>query len=70
MIRRDDHFHTAEQVAGYMDDAYAIVKDADVPDEWKRDAFLKAVDLLAAKNVVYEQNAIPDLMRVPRGRQN
>lgn len=63
MIRKEDHHHTPEEVAGYLDTALAIVRDAELDDEWKVAAFLKAVDLLASKQIFYEQpQALPPIL--------
>ena len=49
------HFHTREQVEGYIDDALSIVAPLQLEDGLRRSAFEKAVDLLAAKQVLVEQ---------------
>lgn len=70
MIRKDHQHHTPQEVAGYLDTALAIVKDADVPDDWKRDTFLKAVDLLAGKQIVFTESSLPPVMAIPRNARH
>jgi hypothetical protein len=63
MIRREDYHHTPEQVAGYLDTALAMANGAEIPDEWRLPVLLKAVDLLASKQIFYEQpGALPRVM--------
>lgn len=49
------HFHTREQIEGYIDTALYIIDHAELEDELKRSAFEKCIDLLAAKQVLIEQ---------------
>jgi uncharacterized protein (UPF0147 family) len=48
------HFHSREQVQGYVEVALAIMEDAVVPDDLREAAFGKAVELLAQKQVTFE----------------
>jgi hypothetical protein len=47
--------NTPEQVRGYLDDALAIVAELEPPGDLRALAFGKAIDLLAAKQIVFEQ---------------
>lgn len=49
------YFHTSEDVTRYIEEAAQIVTAADVPDAVAVTAFAKAVDLLAQKQVTFEQ---------------
>ena len=51
--------HTSEQVRGYLADALAIVTELDLDDDLRALAFAKAVELLAAKQIVMEQIRAP-----------
>lgn len=55
MRRHEEHFHTPEQIAAHLDDALAIIHAAGVEDELKVPAFIKVLELLAAKQVFFEQ---------------
>lgn len=54
MANREFFFHTRDQVAGYLDDARAIVVDLELDDALRPIAFAKAVDLLGQKHVVVD----------------
>ena len=43
---------TREDVATALDDAYATVVEAELPPEWRLQAFLRAVDLFAGQRVI------------------
>jgi uncharacterized protein (UPF0147 family) len=49
------HFHSREQVTGYVAVALAIVEDQVVPEDLREAAFAQAVQLLAQKQVTFEQ---------------
>lgn len=49
--------YTAEQVREHVAEALKIVDELDVPDDLRVAAFGKAVDLVAAKQIVFEQPA-------------
>jgi hypothetical protein len=49
------HFHEREDVQRYVELALAIADDAVVPDDLRETAFGKAVDLLAQKQVTFEE---------------
>ncbi len=55
MRRQEEHFSTQEQVAGYLEQALGIVADLELDDSLREIAFAKAIDLLAAKQVFFEQ---------------
>lgn len=55
--KTEDHHHTAQQVRGYLDEAKRIVDELEVSSDLREIAYAKAVDLLAAKQVFYEQIA-------------
>lgn len=50
--RREFPHHTHAQIAGYLRDALAIVNEAELDGDLRTAAFLKVVDLLAAKQIV------------------
>lgn len=56
--RREDPHHTREQIEGYFRDAEAIVADAELGEDLRVPAFLKAVELLAAKQITFEHRAV------------
>jgi hypothetical protein len=57
-VRRIEHQHnTPEQVHHYLEQALVIVADLELADELKVPAFEKAVDLIAGKQIVFEQIA-------------
>lgn len=60
--------NTREQVAGYLDEALAIVRELEVDDDLRAIAFTKAVDLISAKQLIVEQ-VVPGVlgMAMPRG---
>lgn len=64
----EHHYHSPEQVSGYMRDALAVVDELDVPDDLRVAAFSKAFELLAAKHVVMEQISpgVPNML-IPKG---
>jgi hypothetical protein len=51
----EQHYNTREQVIEYLSAALVVVDEVGVPDELLVVAFVKAVDLLAAKQVTVEQ---------------
>ncbi len=53
--RQEYPHHSREQIVGYLRDAEAIVGELELDPELLVPAFLKAVDLLAAKQIVFEQ---------------
>jgi len=55
MRRTEEPHNTPEQVRGYLDEALTVVRELELDDELRVPAFLKAVDLLAAKQVFFEQ---------------
>lgn len=55
ITRREEPHHTLEQVRQYVIKAAVVARTTDIPDEWREAAFLKAVDLLASKDIVREQ---------------
>lgn len=52
--RKEIQHNTREQAKGYLEDALAIVAELEIDDELKGLAFTKAVDLIAAKQVMLE----------------
>jgi hypothetical protein len=66
------HYNTREQVLGYLDDARAIVAELELDDDLRVPAFLKAADLLSAKNVSLTQaDVTPGVlpaMHIPKER--
>lgn len=63
------HFHTPEQVAAYLDEALRITAEAGVSDETRGPLLLKLVDLLAQKQVWFDQVTPAGVVldRAPRG---
>lgn len=59
--RKETPHHTHEQIAGYLRDAHSLVAEAELPEELRTAAFVKVVELLAAKSIVMEQFVPPDL---------
>lgn len=55
MRRAEEHFHTPEQVSEHLAQALALVEAHDPPDDLRVPFFVKAADLLAAKQVFFEQ---------------
>lgn len=51
------HHHTYEQVVSILHGAQAAVDEAEPPEDLRQIAFAKAIDLLAAKQIFYEQIA-------------
>jgi hypothetical protein len=59
-MRRIEHYHhTPEQVRGYIEEALQIVADLELDDELGQLAFTHAVNLLSAKQIVFEQVTVP-----------
>ncbi len=56
--RQEYPHHSREQIVGYLRDAEAIVGELELDPELLVPAFLKAVDLLAAKQIVFEQTRL------------
>ena len=69
-MRRIEHQHnTPEQVKQYLETALAIVAEIEVSDDLRRPCFEKAVDLVAGKQITFEQY-VPggvDLRAIPKG---
>lgn len=61
--------YTREQVVGHFDEALAIITELELDDDLRVPAFLKAVDLLCAKQLIVEQinPGILGGMAIPRG---
>lgn len=57
MQREEIQHNTAAQVKGYLDEALRVVAELEIDDELKVPAFVKAVDLLAAKQVMMTPTA-------------
>lgn len=69
-LRFSEHHHNSdEQVAEYLSKALAVVDELELTDELRPVAFVKAVDLYAAKSVTAEQIGLAGLpsMEIPRG---
>lgn len=54
MARHEVPNNTPEQVHAYIEAASALVDQLDIPEERREAAFLKAIDLIAAKQLVLE----------------
>lgn len=60
MRRQEEFFHTEDQVRTVIADALSIVSEFEIEDDLKVPVFMKAAELLAAKQVFFEQpQAIP-----------
>lgn len=55
--------NTDEQVREYLQAALAVVADLELDDDLRVPAFIKAVDLFASKQIIYEQ--APALAALP-----
>ena len=55
MRRHEEQYHTPEQVSEHLAQALTLVETHDVPDDLRVPFFVKAADLLAAKQVFFEQ---------------
>jgi hypothetical protein len=68
MRKTEVALHSPEQIESYLRDALALVDALNVPTDLRPHAFLKAVELLQAKQVFFEQAAmLPDLGLAGRG---
>lgn len=54
MARQEIQHNTPEQVLAYLNAALAIVAELELADELREPAFVKAVDLLAAKQIMLD----------------
>jgi hypothetical protein len=63
----EHQFNTPEQVAGYLQDALDVVRQLELFDDLRPIAFAKAIELIAAKQVVVDaaQFAPPILTAPP-----
>ena len=61
------HFHSREDVQRYVEQALAVVEDAVVPDDLREAAFSQAVQLLAQKQVTFEQVTPSGVVLGPNG---
>lgn len=62
-MRRIEHQHnTREQVREYLQTALEVVAELEVTDDLRRPCFEKAVDLIAGKQIVFEQ---PQVLGMP-----
>jgi hypothetical protein len=55
MQRLEEMNYSPEQVAGHLDDALAIIDATDIPNDLRSAAFVKVLELLAAKQVILVQ---------------
>lgn len=61
-MRRVEHQHnTPDQVKQYLEQALAIVAELELADDLRVPAFTKAVDLVAGKQIVFEQAQLGNL---------
>lgn len=69
-MRRIEHQHnTREQAKAYLETALAIVAELEVTDDLRVPCFEKAVDLVAGKQIMFEQaQPLPfDLNKIKSG---
>jgi hypothetical protein len=69
-VRRIEHQHnTREQVKGYLETALELVGELEVDGDLKVACFEKAVDLVAGKQIVFEQAGFAgvDLAKIRQG---
>lgn len=70
-MRHPEYAHnTREQVVEYIGEAAKVVAELELDDDLKVPAFVKAIDLLAAKQITLTQVAPMgvDLRTIPRQR--
>ncbi len=69
MRKTETQHNTPEQVHAYLGAALAILDELELTDDLRPLAFVKAVDLLAAKQLFFEQPAALPMgaMHIPRG---
>lgn len=65
--KSEDPHHTPEQVRGYLDEAERIVDELEVASDLREIAYAKAINLLAAKQLFYEQIAPMGALDLSRG---
>lgn len=69
-MRRVEHQHnTRDQAKHYLETALELVAELEVADDLKVPCFEKAVDLVAGKQIMFEQAAIApmDLSKIRQG---
>lgn len=69
-MRRIEHQHnTTDQVKQYLETALAIVAELEVDGDLKVACFEKAVDLVAGKQIMFEQAGFAgvDLAKIKQG---
>lgn len=58
-MRQDEyHHHTKEQIYDYLTEALRIVARLELDDDLKAIAFSRCIDLLASKQIFYEQASL------------
>jgi hypothetical protein len=67
--RSEDHFHTPEQVNGYIEQAIVLLDEHALEPGERARLFPHVFDALAAKNVTYEQVA-PAGMLLPQNARH
>lgn len=70
-MRKTEVPHNApEQVRLYIEAALELTEALDPPDDLRSIVFLKAVDLLSAKQLFFEQSpaAVGPMMAIPRNQ--
>lgn len=73
-MAREHHFHTLKDVRSYLDEARKLIEELQLPLDLREVAFGKAVDLLQAKQVFFDQadaaggvaRALAGAIEVPR----
>ena len=71
-MNQEVHHNSHEQVVGYLVEALAAVREAEIPEHLEVPAFQKALEMVAAKNIYIEQPSASPIgiprMTIPRGR--
>lgn len=63
---QEAHYNSREQVVAYLAGALAVVDELDPPADLREPAFVKAVELLSAKQVFLEQADTSPIVRPRR----
>lgn len=71
MLRKDSPNNTPAEVEGFLSAALDLVEELGPPDDLREAFFVKAVDLLAGKQILWEQPQPVDLgaLSFPRTAQ-
>lgn len=62
------HLHTREEVVGILDDALAVVRELEPPEDLRPAVFTQAATMLGNKQVMMEQASMSPLLAPSLGR--